>query len=84
MLVVLYIVVAGGVIYGLTRIGLRLLDNHKELKMLREERAARLETAKTAEHVVHELLLDKEMACEVQERLEEGLRREHLSSKADD
>ena len=65
MVVLLEIAVAVAVIYGITKVTLKILDNRKELMKLREERIARLESAATAKDVAQELLLDKEMAKDV-------------------
>lgn len=75
-MIILEIVVAVGLIYAGTRIVLKILSDRRELRLLREQRAARLESASTAEQLAHELLLDKEMAKEVVKHLEDGLKKE--------
>lgn len=83
MIVVLELAIALGLIYGATRIVLKLIDNHKELKLLREERMARLEAVGSAKEVAQELLLDKELAGEVAAQINDELGRDHLPPKSD-
>jgi hypothetical protein len=73
MAIILELFIVGALMYSLTRIALKVLDNRKELKQLREERVARLEAAKTAQDIVNELLLDKEMSGQVYEQLGQAL-----------
>ena len=73
MAIILELFIAGALIYSLTRIALKVLDNRKELRQLREARVARLEAAKTAQDIVNELLLDKEMSGQVYEQLGQAL-----------
>ena len=76
MAIILELFIAGALIYSLTRIALKVLDNRRELRQLREERVARLEAAKTAQDIVNELLLDKEMSGQVFEQLGQALQEE--------
>jgi uncharacterized protein involved in exopolysaccharide biosynthesis len=76
MAIILELFIAGALIYSLTRIALKVLDNRKELRQLREERVARLEAAKTAQDIVNELLLDKEMSGQVYEQLGQALQQD--------
>lgn len=70
-----------GLIYGATKITLKLLEDRRELRQLREDRTARLEAARTAEQLAQEIMLDKEMAREVRDHLDKNLEQPDRSDR---
>ncbi len=84
MVIIFEIIVAVTLIYGVIKIAVKVLDDRKELMKLREERLARLESAKTTKEVAQELLLDKEMAQEICGYLSTELEKGRRSDKETD